>query len=1059
MDKRSNIYKKDAQIASKYVSKEETRATAGFETIACPESKIKQGSTEADHKHASFPKHILIPATQNTYKSDFDDDILFTQDHTRQITGSVKQPGQHTLKHGQLTFKKGPQGFKQDQQPLQQIQQAFKQVKQASQQGQQASQQCYQSSRQGRQLLHHGQQAVQQGQQSSSHGQQHSHHGQQAVQQGQQASQQGQQHSHHGQQHSHHGKQFSKQGQHLPHHGQQALQDSQQQHLHGQPQHGQQQNSQHDQQQQGQHERKRTHSFNIIDDSSPTMLLTNQEPTSKSANTTSGMVSDIETNVHFHEHRECPPSLKPESTEYDRLAKLATTYTLRNPLQFLYPPTHDQPQRALSESSKKHRNHHSMDHKPSSSIDVLTRRHLNQEPNQHHQQQRYTSGPDKLMPQLEQQLQASSTQQDHHQQRHQYNRHHRNRQDLKDLIDIERQFGLNLSTQDHDEYHTHRRRSHHYCQQHQHGLSTTHSLAASSETDQPLQLRYQQPPSPNHMRQQLSTSQSNISSIGRNKSSMTASEVRIRAVRAYNARARQIFNDVQHYPISLINKELRTTAYPSLRKQTLEKVRSIRLRMGNSIIDSTTHLRSTDPNRSMELSPPAGLCDTVLRAQSDSVEDKPKQKRHRKLRAVSKEGKTNCYTISTRRRSSNQTIAPTTNDAVLQSSIEITKVDESSGTSIPKSMLTHGDTHPSIKAVQGKSESMKQYGEHTLAEGQTTTTFRKRTYSEIISDEDADNDNENDHDYSPPTLNTVTTHLQTRKTSCVSSHATVKSASSKSASKSRRHSKTESQSKSSDSQFVCPCTQPLLPGEFFVVCNTCGQSSHGICVGIAFQGNLREAYVCAKCTKAESNSHLYCICRQPYDEEQFYVGCDSCQNWFHGSCVNVTPEQAEEMKKYFCDKCRDDKQSVMDVKLTVKQTKLISKLVKDLKQHKLAWPFREPVNPVQYPHYYQIITNPMDLSGLKDNVDKGKYHSLSEFVNDTTKIFDNCRVFNNVDSIFWQCADGLENYFVELLNKLKRKIVAERHRRESRDVLSELAGESSNNGGGANKIKPDEDEP
>ncbi|KAI0981468.1 hypothetical protein GJ496_010665 [Pomphorhynchus laevis] len=89
----------------------------------------------------------------------------------------------------------------------------------------------------------------------------------------------------------------------------------------------------------------------------------------------------------------------------------------------------------------------------------------------------------------------------------------------------------------------------------------------------------------------------------------------------------------------------------------------------------------------------------------------------------------------------------------------------------------------------------------------------------------------------------------------------------------------------------------------------------------------------------------------------------------------------------------------MDVKLTVKQTKLISKLVKDLKLYKLARSFRKSVNPVQYPHYLQIIAILMDLSVLMDNVDKGKYHSLSEFVNDTTKIFDNCRVFNSVDSI------------------------------------------------------------
>ncbi|KAI0982798.1 hypothetical protein GJ496_007960 [Pomphorhynchus laevis] len=141
-------------------------------------------------------------------------------------------------------------------------------------------------------------------------------------------------------------------------------------------------------------------------------------------------------------------------------------------------------------------------------------------------------------------------------------------------------------------------------------------------------------------------------------------------------------------------------------------------------------------------------------------------------------------------------------------------------------------------------------------------------------------------------------------------------------------------STNSDNVLLCEST-----GEDFfeVIDDQCiNYTTHGICVVIACQGNLREAYICAKCTKSESNSHLYFICHQPYDEEQFYVGCDNCQNWFHGSCVNVIPEQAEYMKKYFCDKCRDDKQSVMEVKLMVKQTKLISKLVKDLKQHKLA---------------------------------------------------------------------------------------------------------------------------
>lgn len=36
---------------------------------------------------------------------------------------------------------------------------------------------------------------------------------------------------------------------------------------------------------------------------------------------------------------------------------------------------------------------------------------------------------------------------------------------------------------------------------------------------------------------------------------------------------------------------------------------------------------------------------------------------------------------------------------------------------------------------------------------------------------------------------------------------------------------------------------------------------------------------------------LHCTCRTPYDADQFYVGCDHCESWFHGKCVGITEEQ------------------------------------------------------------------------------------------------------------------------------------------------------------------------
>lgn len=48
---------------------------------------------------------------------------------------------------------------------------------------------------------------------------------------------------------------------------------------------------------------------------------------------------------------------------------------------------------------------------------------------------------------------------------------------------------------------------------------------------------------------------------------------------------------------------------------------------------------------------------------------------------------------------------------------------------------------------------------------------------------------------------------------------------------------------------------------------------------------------------------LYCTCRTPYKKGQFMIQCDGCNDWFHGSCVEVTPEMAETMDKFYCPNC------------------------------------------------------------------------------------------------------------------------------------------------------------
>jgi hypothetical protein len=45
----------------------------------------------------------------------------------------------------------------------------------------------------------------------------------------------------------------------------------------------------------------------------------------------------------------------------------------------------------------------------------------------------------------------------------------------------------------------------------------------------------------------------------------------------------------------------------------------------------------------------------------------------------------------------------------------------------------------------------------------------------------------------------------------------------------------------------------------------------------------------------------YCICRGPY--EGFMIGCDTCDEWYHGPCVGITESQAARCERWICPRC------------------------------------------------------------------------------------------------------------------------------------------------------------
>ncbi|KAI8848906.1 hypothetical protein BC829DRAFT_352133, partial [Chytridium lagenaria] len=47
----------------------------------------------------------------------------------------------------------------------------------------------------------------------------------------------------------------------------------------------------------------------------------------------------------------------------------------------------------------------------------------------------------------------------------------------------------------------------------------------------------------------------------------------------------------------------------------------------------------------------------------------------------------------------------------------------------------------------------------------------------------------------------------------------------------------------------------------------------------------------------------YCYCQKPFSDSAFYIQCDGCDEWFHGSCADVKEEDVDAISLWFCKTC------------------------------------------------------------------------------------------------------------------------------------------------------------
>lgn len=137
----------------------------------------------------------------------------------------------------------------------------------------------------------------------------------------------------------------------------------------------------------------------------------------------------------------------------------------------------------------------------------------------------------------------------------------------------------------------------------------------------------------------------------------------------------------------------------------------------------------------------------------------------------------------------------------------------------------------------------------------------------------------------------------------------------------------------------CICNSSEEDG-FMIECESCKRWFHGECIGVtAAQARKLDTFECPRCldkssseeitdnddgdddpppspirptrrrasrrtTANDDSTRVYCICRSSFDDG-FMIGCDSCDEWFHGKCIGLRPSQARKLKSFVCQSCKD----------------------------------------------------------------------------------------------------------------------------------------------------------
>jgi len=68
--------------------------------------------------------------------------------------------------------------------------------------------------------------------------------------------------------------------------------------------------------------------------------------------------------------------------------------------------------------------------------------------------------------------------------------------------------------------------------------------------------------------------------------------------------------------------------------------------------------------------------------------------------------------------------------------------------------------------------------------------------------------------------------------------------------------------------------------------------------------NYQEEETKKRRKKRTKKGPVYCLCRKPYSTRSPMIACDTCDEWYHLKCVDMSQEDADALETYKCDRCQ-----------------------------------------------------------------------------------------------------------------------------------------------------------